>query len=421
MHESRADGQGLSILLNDGTGRMLPHLFVPFGINVPASDIEIADVNHDNINDVVVLTGRLHNSPLNQLLVSRGLSGGTFAEFVQSEFGNTKLPGDLQFGDFDGDEITDIAFRHSYLDGGLSRIGEDLTVMRGIGDGSFVEATTMEGRIEALAVIDADRDGTDTLLVSETITIDSDADPILQEPGVTAYSDLGEEGFDNRSFFTLQEENRPDHLLVRDFNGDDTPDLFAARAADGNEPGFAYVSLVDPMALQFGSPIGQSLGDVIINFYANDFMNEVGSLITVNGAREVIHWQLGEESQFVATDNAGSLDGVTGVESATFADLDNDGTLDMMVSAAREGITSLIATGPLQFFAVSRVEGSSTAQIADFNGDGLLDVVTAESVLFADENAGYSPAVTISLDSPVAAGRHQRRPVCRCRHVRRQR
>ena len=263
-------------------------------------------------------------------------------------------PYDITSGDFNGDGILDLAAAL----GGCGGAGSKLEVALGNGDGSFQPQQVYDSGVEAAAITTGDfnGDGIEDMLVSNAYASDyylwfGNGDGtfrlglIKPLPGFASFQ-----------------------VVAADFNHDGKLDL----ANQDDYPPAVYIQLGNGDGT-FGQPFAYN-ADGGPNLVLGDLNND-GNLdvVITTGNRLLILLGNGDGSQ---TLTAVYPEGHP--SSAAIGDITGDGKPDLLVTASK-GIYLRKGRGDgtfpnVRFTPSSLVPGS--AQLADFNKDGLLDVVT---------------------------------------------
>lgn len=274
-------------------------------------------------------------------------------------------------GDLNGDGIPDIAVRSTTADGDSSTV-----VLLGTGDGSFSTASivgdSLGGQLEA---VDLDGDG-DVDLVGDLGVLLGNGDGTFVQGQELTGATFGY-GF----------------LTVADFNGDGAPDLaFPNLYSDdatvfmGNGDGtFGEVQLVPTL----GPPCAVGSGD-----FNGDGFSDLVALV-YGPSRVVI--TLGQadgsfQSPTVVTSNVSGYDLATG-------DFNGDGNMDIAAFGDvffGDGNGEFNGSVPLPFFIVNCVE------TGDFDGDGFFDDIADTSFAFDIRIAVFTGS-DIVLEGPFAS------------------
>src|SRR5215813_6063864 len=135
-----ASGTAVSVLLNRGDGRLLPHV----DYALPGGLITIADINSDSHPDIV----GVNDGAISVLL---GNGDGTFQTSLRSHYSCGMDTIGLAFGDFDGDGNLDAAIAHGPP--------YKFAIMAGDGAGSFQLQSCGVEKIRDLRVLDLNHDG----------------------------------------------------------------------------------------------------------------------------------------------------------------------------------------------------------------------------------------------------------------------
>jgi hypothetical protein len=328
---------GLSVLLNNGSGRFPARIIISDTVYVDAA--QIADFDGDGRLDIVIDESTTHRL---KVFANRGT---TFLETMSLD-----APGaGLLIGDFNGDRRPDI----------VRRSGTDLILMVG-GNGSFSTMTFPEtqGTQLVMAVGDIDGDGRDDLIEAFSAT------RVLTIRRGDPASGLGEA----KAAATLQ--RKPNRLLVGDVDGSGKPDILA-QASDVQ----AFELLRDPATL-FGAPIqvaapadgiyatGDFTGDRVADVLTSAAFS-LGVSVAVLGAD--LHLRSKGPSVFGIP--------ITSSSAVAAADFDGNGSLDVAVSNDNS-IAILLNRGDGTFVAPPNIGVQGVRVVADLDHDGIADLIT---------------------------------------------
>lgn len=295
-------------------------------------------------------------------------------------------------GDFNADGKIDIAVAN-YTSGTVS-------VFLGKGDGTFLAGTQFAAGRQPRGVVAADLDG-DGILDLAVTNVDST---------VTILRGLGSAGHGNGSFgppvsYPSLGENRG--VVAADLNGDGHLDLVVAgrsavaillNAQSSGVWGAFPSSTLYPTHSSWGVAVGDFNGDGIPDVAAGNLLDPSVPILLGNGN---------------GTFHAGATVAVpAGCADITAADLDGDGIPDLVVSSFN-GLEILKGNGSSGHgdgtFSVSTAASFghqfNSAVVADFNGDGLLDIVATDpngpTAVFVpgDGTGGFGPYATYPMGS----------------------
>ena len=288
-------------------------------------------------------------------------------------------------GDFNNDHKADIAIVNFGGSGSIS-------VLLNSGTATFPTYTTypINGYGYGIAVGDFNKDGNldivATDLVNNTISV-------LLGNGTGAFP----------TFATYPTGSFPYGVIVADFNGDGWPDIAVADSRGGTvsilinkaDGSGTFLPKVDYAAAGGGVPLSLAAG----SFRGN---GKIDLAVVTNSAFGGVVVLLGNgDGTFQAAVPYDTLNNANGV---VVGDFNNDGHLDMAVCTASAGssfafVTIFPGNGDGTFGAgVTLASGALPSGIvaADFNGDGGLDLATANGT-----TAGDTGSVTVLLNEPV--------------------
>lgn len=374
----------VSVLLGLNVGGVATGTFgapTPFAAGDSPESVVAADVNGDGILDI--LTANVYSDDVSVLLGqgSGGVGNGTFAG--PSPFAAGIGPKDLAAADVNGDEILDIVTANDFSDDVTVLIGQG---SMGVGDGTFAApaAYAAADGPRALDVGDVDSDGILDLVVACAISGD-----VAILPG-SGSGGLGDGTFDAAVLVAagkrpedlmLADVNSDgiSDVLVADYNADAVLLLIGLGAPGSGDGTFAaplsFTVGDAPMGLAAGDINGDGILDVIT---ANDYSDDV--TVLVGGG----HAGRGNGSF------APGVTLRTGASpyDVQIADLDRDGDRDVITSNnGSDDVTVLSGlvpggagdgTFPLPVAFAADADANAVA-VADLNVDGIVDAVTSDS------------------------------------------
>ena len=413
--------EDLSLLLGEGDGWFSPAVAIELpGANTPAS-IALGDVNQDDKLDVVV-GNRLGGS----LLIGLGDGEGAFSALEEIELGGITRVSSIGITDRDRDGLEDIL---------ASGPGVAL-VLRGRGDGSFGQPTSVlfrdDAKLSDIVSADIDGDGnTDLVMVDahhdrvltafstgnrfETaerysvrrkvdsvvadLNRDGKPDVVANGPaGLTVLVGKGGGHFEPPSSIEL--DARPTALVAADVGGDESIDLVVTqRESDrifvlaGQGDG-TFASPQQLVVAAGSAPTHVASGDV-------DRDGHVDLAVVLEGEQSVVVWHGGDLG---LTRNTNRLE-LSEDETTTrleLHDLNQDSSLDVVVADHAGRIVVYLGAGDGTFAAdpfVAATPGSKEFDLADVDGDGVLDILSASlsgrslALLFGVGDGTFLPAV----------------------------
>ena len=313
----------------------------------------VGDINGDGHQDILFQNV---DSGLIYMYLGDGAgnftAGGTLTTGYQG--------GELTLGDINGDGILDIVAADANT--------TSLSIFIGKGDGSFESRMTVASANGSKQIDLGDINGDGIL---DIVTADYTAGEVSILLG------NGDGSFQARTTVTVG--TNPRDILLRDINNDGKMDIIASDNGDdtismllGNGDGSfqARTTLgtgVDPTRLAMADVNNDGYLDLFvvdshssaktISFYLNNGNGTFGARQTLNTFTTALDVQL--------------------------ADMNNDGILDVVTSAASVGtkyisIYSGDGSGGFSLSAKNSVSATSRLSVADFNEDGVLDIITTE-------------------------------------------
>jgi uncharacterized repeat protein (TIGR01451 family) len=372
---NNSSGQDVSVLLNTGDCAAACGLFTPtsFTADTGASSVATADFNRDGVLDLAVTNGGL--STVSILL---GNTNGSFG--AKNDLTVGAAPAFVATADFNADGKLDVAV--------VNKNSNTVSVLLGAGNGTFAARTASTdftvGTLpitspSTVAIGDFNRDGKPDMAVTCTAsaqltillntTIAGSSTPSFSLPATT---------------LTAGPAGGPYGVTAADFDGDGNLDL--AVTDRGIPPSSGTVQIFHGSATGAFSLLPNTIGvhltpQIVV---AADF-NRDGKLdlAVANASSNDISILIGDGLGGFAT--AVNYAAGAGTQSVAAGDFDGDGKLDL-ATANFSGTMSILTGSPLPSgagtFGAPKNYTSATARFVatgDFNRDGNLDVVVAES------------------------------------------
>ena len=326
----------VTVLLGDGKGGFTPDPGSPFGVGFGPESVAIGDFNSDGVPDLVV--ANINDGTVSVLL---GNARGGFGKAPGSPFSVGSAPAgvlgpapiSVATGDFNGDGVLDVVTANA--------LANTVSVLLGDGKGGFSPAPHSPFKVgtepESVAVGDFNGDGVLDLVTANT-----------QDDNVTLLLGDGKGGFSPASRSPFSVGKAPLFVAVGDFDGNGVPDLAVVNFSDNT------VSVL----------VGDGKGG---------FSAAPGSPFPV-----------GVEPDSVA-----------------IGDFNNDGVPDLAVSnVVFSNVSMLLGDGKGVFSPASDSPFPvgpypQSVAVADFNGDGVADITTANYGLHAGAAADATTASPI--------------------------
>ncbi len=428
----------VTVLLGDGTGAFTAAADSPFATGSYPQSVTVGDFNGDGHSDLAVA-----NSGSNNVTILLGNGSGGFTAATGSPFAGGNQPLSIATADLNGDGHLDLAI----ADGGST-----VTVLLGNGSGGFTAASgspfAAGSDTYGVAIADYNGDGYPDLATAN-----------FGSNNVTVLLGNGSGGFTAATGSPFAAGANPASVAVGDFNGDGHPDLAIANTISNNVTvllNSAPAITANPRSLTFYASAGQAASAAIPVSIASTqsgstytvltsqswlqgspTSNLTGSATTVTLSAESAPLSAGTYSGIVhftasnffetttavtlnVTNPSGTLTADTGSPfavgsfpySIAVADFNGDGHQDLAVpSVVGNDVTVLFGNGSGRFTADSNGPFPTAGEpdsiaVADFNGDGHLDIATANytgssvSVLLGDGTGGF----TTAPGSPITVG-----------------
>jgi hypothetical protein len=343
----------ISLLLGNGDGTLLaaPDLIVPG----PGPCVE-ADFNGDNVPDLAVITTSPSYSGVDIFL---GLGNGQFGDPIQTTAINQ--PSAIAVGDFNGDQITDLAVAST----------DGVSILLGNNDGTFgLPQTFAAGSSPAWVAVD-DFNGDNNLDLAVANNASGSSVSILLGNGDGSF----------QTATSVSAGGAATYIATADLNGDHHEDLAVVNGPNnqvsvlfGNGDGSfgtakSYSTQVGPGSVGIGDFNGDHRPDLAVpTFFGSGASSEVA--VFKNGITHTFGlsetYKTGSRPQGIAV-----------------TDLNGDGKLDLaVVNNFDDNLFVFSGTGLGTFGAASSyVVGDRPTWIsaADFNGDGRPDLAVVNS------------------------------------------
>jgi hypothetical protein len=324
---------------------------------------------------------------------TRGLS------FLNASNPATVAEGNLAAAaDFNGDGLLDLAVSDS------NSGSTALTILLGKGDGTFTAASsnpTVGLYPDGIAVADFNSDGIPDLAVT---SVDQDEVVVLLGKGDGTFN----------AGPILSTPATPQSIGTADFDGDGIADFAVVNGSnasvflgngDGTFKGAITVSSVG------SAPVGLGIGD-----YNRDGISDLAVVDTLQNSPVRIFLGKGDGTFTAGASYAITGDGPVGIG---VGDFNGDGYLDLAVtnysSTSTDAIAILLGNGDGTFKTPVFYNSSygleyRTVSVADFNGDGIPDLVTGEhwfgpaSIFLGNGDGTFLTGSPVGVSVPLSSG-----------------
>ncbi len=377
------DKAEVGILLGNGDGSFKPPTFAAadFGAGIGAAGIIAADFNGDSVADLATV------KEFGNLTILIGIGGGAFEP---PDFYNTFGPASLSAGDVNGDGNVDLVIAASKFP------NYGVHLLLGIGNGSFTAPTSLYLAPGADDVDLADVNG------------DGHLDVVASVHEVRISLGNGDGTFSNGANLSL--DPGPSRLAIDDMDGDGDMDVVAANAATGGGYGSTFSLFRGNGDASFESAVSYLAGPnpyyVAVADFDNDGFRDIAGIsgdklyVLVNNDDATfpapIHHEVGHGYGL----DAGDLNGDGFLDLVT-TDYVTNGNVIVVFSKGSNGNYSDIVKFSVQ------VRPRDVA-LADFNGDGFLDIAAANefsdsvSILLGNGDGTFQTAInTVGVFKPM--------------------
>jgi hypothetical protein len=396
-----ANQDTVSVLLGQGDGRFAAK--TDYAIGYQPNQVALGDLNGDGNLDILVEGYYGVNDTLDVLSVLLGKGDGTFA--AKHEYPAGDGANGLALGDLNGDGKLDVVTP----DLGANQVG----VLLGKGDGSLAarQGYPTGERPSAVALGDLDADGKLDLVAIAL------GPPWVGSSSVSVLLGKGDGTFAANTDFPLGYDGGDPKAWVAlgDVNGDGKLDVVAAGNYDSPYPWGVVSVLLGKGDGSFGPPATLLVGDWLSSMSLFDFDDD-GRPDLVLGLRvqATVGILFGQGDGTFA---APRIDYLTGGELQALAqgDLDGDGKTDLALaframSYSSSGLSVLfgrdsgVFASPLAYPTASE---PLAIALGDLNGDGKLDIASADSdadavtVLLGEGDGTFVAAADLAIgDQP---------------------
>lgn len=358
------------LMINNGVQGFLPP--VAFSTGGWTGAIAVGDFNNDQKPDVVTTN---FNPAGISLLIGNG--SGSFAAPVNIPVGTGTA---ITVGEFNGDQNQDLA---------VSDSGGAVAILLGTGSGTFSGPTSFPiGGVRSIAVADFNIDGNNDLAV---VGESSGQVSILLGNGSGSFGTPA----------TFNSGSEPSAIVAQDFNNDGKPDLAIARIAN-------MMVLINNGAGTFSAPTSLSVaGSNPASIVTADFNND-GQYDLAVGHNTGVSVRFGNGNGTFA--NQTNFPIGLGPTFIAAGDLNDDGSADLAVSSYSGSAVGFLSNDGSGAFNIaprfSNNDDANSVLAGDFNKDGKTDLAVANrngnsvSIHLGDGLGTFSAARIFSVGDP---------------------
>ncbi|UJR34157.1 hypothetical protein I4U23_021564 [Adineta vaga] len=357
-------------------------------LSIPIST-DVGDFNHDHFLDIAVA-----NSASENIGVFFGYGNGSFESQETYSTGSGSIPQSLVVGDFNSDQVLDIAVADS--------ANNEISILLRYNSGSFRKQMSFHLGLGStpwsVTVGDLNNDG---LLDFVAITSGTGS--------LHIYLGLSNGSFQNKSIYSVNTDWYPWHVVVWDLNKDTCLDMIVSYYwydAMGIFFGLCDGTFTNQTTYSTGSDSGPN------HFVVIDLNNDTYfDIVVANGFTDTVGILYGKENgtfSNIITYSTGTYSNPTSVG---VADLNNDNQLDLVVANfGTDDIVIFFNLGNKTFskmisYSAGYLTSPSSVVIGDFNKDNHLDIATAHftadqiGIFFGSTNGTFLNQTILPLNS----------------------
>jgi hypothetical protein len=366
---ANVQSNSVSVLFGKGDGTLESP--ISYGVGIETFSLAVGDFNRDGHPDLAATS---YGDQYERILLNNG--DGTF--FGRSELLAGRSPRASAVGDFNGDGKPDLAVVNNY--------GNTVSVFLGTGNGQFQAPVFYPTMLAPLGITVGDFNGDGRLDLAVTNSMCVGLRDCTEPGSVTILLGKGDGTFRRGGDYVAGVGIAAYSIAAGDFNHDGKLDLAVANFGNYSQGGSISVLLgkgdgtFKPQATYFGGYFPASLAAADLN--GDGKLDLAVYSPEVGGQQEGILAFLGNGDgtfQPYVLSSTG-----TSTLSFTLGDLNGDGKLDAITANGNGGpgtVSVMLGNGDGTFQPQVNYETGgfpSAVAVADFNGDGKLDVVEVD-------------------------------------------
>ncbi|CAF4862229.1 unnamed protein product [Rotaria sp. Silwood1] len=351
----------LGIFLGHGNGDFAAQKTFSTGSDSNPFAVAVGDFNNDNLLDIAVA-----NSNTDNLGIFLGHGNGTFATQKTFSTGSGSLPHSVAVGDFNNDRLFDIAV--------VNYKTHNIGVFLGYGNGMFASQMTYSAGNGALPI----------MLTTSDLNNDNNLDIAVANYGannVGIFFGYGDGSFTQQMIFATGSSSVPIAIAIGDFDNDNRSDIAVVNRAD-----YIAMVLVRDSSQPFLSMTTYSTGDgsrpqsVAIADFNKDYYLDI---IVANSGNDTIGILLGYGNGTLMKQSTFATGNGSQPCSVAVGDFNNDSLLDIVVANSEtNNVGILLGYGNATFSTVVPYSTGDSSipysvAVADINNDNYLDIIVA--------------------------------------------
>ncbi|CAF4756532.1 unnamed protein product [Rotaria sp. Silwood1] len=377
----------IAVVLGKGNGTFAKEQLYALPVSADPRSLVIGDFNNDNISDIAVA-----NSRKKSISILLGNGNGTFAPHMSQKTIDAS-PVSIAVGDFNNDSRQDIVVALEYAN--------SIGIFIGIGNGSFQNQISYQMPRESspvwVAVGDFNNDNVQDIVVTN-----------FYGHSVGILLGYGNGSFTHVTVFSTGNSSGPCSIAIGDFNKDNRMDIVVANRNARNVGVFlGYGNGTFSSQITYTTGSGSMLVSIAVDDLNNDTVLDI-AISDFRGGRGNIGVLYGLGNGKFLVPKIYSTGVNSDPSSLAIGDFDNDGRQDFVVSNSKKNNIGIMLRnksepfGKQTTFSMGKNAKPYSVVISDFNHDDQLDIAVANymannvSILLGYGNGSFAKQVNYS-------------------------